>query len=488
MTTRERLSVLVVWMIVSACATTFAESDPFADILPPERTTAQVEEFLKVSPPPFTQEDVDRWAAEVRPVVERVAGREFAQDPVVRVVTREELTKAITDQLVAHACRGIFRLTYEKEVEATIHARIAAMALAPLSFGQYVDGPDEMLIAAENFPGLLGLVGHESVPSEQVVKVVLAHELTHLLQDRVLGGLDLPHDEDEALAFRAVMEGQAIHVQAAVSEELGLGEAHVAVMTAMAPARVTDVDRATEAELRSGKRAYAIVYRGGYRFMRHIAANGGMECMWDVLESPPTTLKELRYPETYTGARVWKWPGEVVAFRAVADRLDAASWRRTDQRFSSAMLPVLFKDLPDAELKRMGTEAFVAGGLSAWQHKDGKAVVMVNAIRVREATDGPTMGRAFDEMARAKHDNMSKLVTVTPFQRDEHVIDGCAGGSRIPSQFTVSGDTMSMVITNAWRGKNFVSLTDGAVGADTLSDADVAEVIRAVFDAMDGAE
>ena len=481
--------VLLVGTLALPARTGAASGDPFADILPPERTTAQVMEFLKISPPPFTQEDVDRWVAEVRPVVERVAGRKFTQDPVVRVVTREKLTQTLYEQFAADVRRHNPERTPEQELEVEVRLRLAAGSAAPLMFGQYVDDVAAVLIPAENVPGLLGMVGCESTPVDAVVKIVLAHELTHALQHQTLGTIDPPARVDERKAFRAVMEGHAIYVQALVAEELGLAEGQRVLMTALAPARITDQDPVAAAQMESVRHTYAVVYRDGYRYMIRMAEEGGMDQLWEVVASPPKSLAEIGGKSPADAADAREWPGESVVFRAVADRLDAANWKRTDQRFAQAMLPVLFRDLADAKLKRACTEAFVVGGLSAWQRRDGKGVVMVNAVRVKELSDAPTMGRAFDELARAKHENMAQIVTVTPFQRDDLVIDGCDGGSRIPSTITVApGQSMDMVITTAWRGKNFVSLSDGAVGADTLSDADVAELIRAVFDAMDVAE
>ena len=466
-----------------------ADVDPFANLERPEWTVAQVQALLRVSPPPFTQEDVDRWVAEVRPVVEELAGRRFKEAPIARVVSRDALADAMADQMGEYVRRVVPDATPLQELEFTVQAKAAAANLAPLSFGQYIDGVDEILIPAENYPGMLRLVGHEATSVEEVVKVVLAHELTHALQDQTLGGLEVPTTEDEALAYRATIEGHAIHVQVLAAEALGLHDGHRALLAGMAPARVTGVDPLAAMQQERQQRVYAITYRGGYRYMRRMADDGGMERLWGVLAEPPVAVEEFEEAGPGDGPAHWEWPGEAVVFRAVQDRLAEAQWKRTNQTLSTQMSGILFRDLADAELVRGATQALTTGGLSVWQRTDGQAVVIVTAIRLDDPPNGATMVRAFDEVAKAKHKKMGEAVSASEFHRTDHEIQGCDGASRVSYAITPApGQSMEMVIINAWRGQNFVSLSDASTGEDVLSEAEAATVIRAVLEAMDEAD
>ncbi len=459
-------------------------ADPFANILPPERTTAQVQEFLQVSPPPFTQQDVDRWAAEVAPDVEQSAGRSFKHPPVARVVSRDALAEAMADQMIVYAHRVIPDITPGQELEIATQAQLAASSVAMLSFGQYIDGPDELLIPAENYPGMLRLIGHESTSIEQVVKAVLAHELTHALQDQTLAsGIEMPLDGEHLLAYRATIEGHATNVQALVADSLGLADGQLALLTAMAPARITDADPDRAAQTEAQKRTYEIVYRSGYRFMHHMAEAGGSDRLWEILASPPTSVAEIEHPDRYGAPNAWNWPGDPVVFRAMHDRFNDADWKRMEQQLSPVMWASAFRDVQDADLVRSVTDSIVGGGITVAQQPDGQSFAFITAFRLDDPAHGDAMLRAFDEMTRAKHEKMSKVVSATPLVVSPDDALPCDRASRTTYTITPQPDTsMDMVTLNVWRGQNFVSMS---VGGGVFDDAETAAVITSVLDALD---
>ncbi|MBL4636040.1 MAG: hypothetical protein JKY56_19430 [Kofleriaceae bacterium] len=119
---------------------------------------------------------------------------------------------------------------------------------------------------------------------------LVAHELIHAYQSRVLGGLGnfLRNSEslDDLFVRRIVIEG---HAEAVSSAVVRAGEDHDLQTVAL----VDDTDSIEQ--VFSGE-ALSLIYRAGRRFFWLMHADGGWELVEEVLQSRPTSSEQMLHP------------------------------------------------------------------------------------------------------------------------------------------------------------------------------------------------
>jgi len=153
---------------------------------------------------PDTRSELDRLATSVIPHVERAAGLTFREPPRVAVRTRAQveayLQRKLDDEFppeqldrVAAAYRLFGLMSDTTDLRSLILALLAEQVVG------YYDPDSTMLYVVEG-----------ADPAQ--LRFILSHELVHALQDqyvRLDSMLGLRQQNDEKMAFQAVMEGQA---------------------------------------------------------------------------------------------------------------------------------------------------------------------------------------------------------------------------------------------------------------------------------------
>lgn len=140
------------------------------------------------------------------------------------------------------------------------------------------------------------------------VRVVLAHELTHALQDQhgFLGG-DPDMEVDERLASRALHEGDAMLIMEAVS-----GQAHGASVGAVAENLLTQAPLTPQLLIARGFASPSLLesdreaqlratfpYQDGARFVATLVRSGGYALVDRAMRSPPRSSADILDPERY---------------------------------------------------------------------------------------------------------------------------------------------------------------------------------------------
>jgi len=131
--------------------------------------------------------------------------------------------------------------------------------------------------------------------TEAAAKLVLAHELTHALQDQqadLLPSFGRQRDNDALEAFSAVTEGHANFVEQRVAEALGYEQ----VRDRLDASQGWDDEDGPESP-----GAFPIWFRYGLgkHFVQHHFDEGGHDRVWELLSKPPATTTMLFRPETY---------------------------------------------------------------------------------------------------------------------------------------------------------------------------------------------
>ena len=260
--------------------------------------------------------DLNAMAMDLRPVVEEASGARFKTMPGVRVGTKE----AVQNALRQDASLFIRRL-YDAP-EHVLESMIASSVNMYYGIlGKYDLQHSDVLLAPEVMNGVIQRGGFEGRGIMDAACLVLAHELTHALQDQMvdLGGqLTSFRDQDEFDAARGVNEGHATFVEWRVAQILGLEDVFWQLNeVAQGWGKQGLMDPAAF-------ETYAL-YGQGMKFIRTYYDRSGIASTWRPLQKPPSTTAVLFRPELYGSGHVvdLKYAG---VLNGVEQKLTKGDW------------------------------------------------------------------------------------------------------------------------------------------------------------------
>ncbi len=240
----------------------------------------------------------DQWDPRVEEYVafvERTTGERFEHPVDVEFLTEEAFVADITgaeepepsaeDRADADRYEGILRAL--GVVEGDVDLLADSETVLGESTAAYYDAEDRRIRV-------------RGTELTQPVEVTLVHELTHALQDQVvdLGRLDDLESDEEASAFRAVVEGHASVVEQAWIEQLDDDER--AAYDEELAAQVEEVDTEGVPDVLVAQ--FSAPYLLGAPFVGIIEERDGPDAAWDVLRDPPANEDQLLDPGRYVEA------------------------------------------------------------------------------------------------------------------------------------------------------------------------------------------
>ena len=241
---------------------------------------------------------------EVTAEVESLRGLRRKQNLKILVLDEKLFAKALHDK----AQKGL-----TPAMVAAERARWTAFALAPLPLDpkQILLGVLDEQVAGFYDPFSKQLIVRKEPPGgAEMLRVVLAHEIEHALQDQNFGIPDLKAlpDDDVRLARTALFEGDAMAVMTAY----GAHRAHKPVKAAIASgaAMMRAVD--TEALLRMGGMSKALLqapailreelvlpYSAGFALVAEVYRRGGFALVDKMFKNPPVSSHQVLHPDAY---------------------------------------------------------------------------------------------------------------------------------------------------------------------------------------------
>jgi hypothetical protein len=225
-------------------------------------------DLFTVGPPAYSQQQADAWAVELKPVVERVCDRAFTSPPVLRVVDRPTLAAALSPR-VREQYEGFLPALPDSYLERFVSALAAWHSMA--SLGVY-DPVDKVLYAVPtNVRAVMAAVDMDERHYQPFVKLVVAHELTHALQDQ----------------------------KELVGAELGIAETSIETSRLLAAGAIPMEDEWLADIYRAVEVLYEEIYLGGRDFIAHHHDDAGMDRVWEILAAPPAQTSMITSPATY---------------------------------------------------------------------------------------------------------------------------------------------------------------------------------------------
>ena len=296
----RRLLVALVALVLCACTpsastTTAATTGSTTTSSSGESTTST--ETTSSTLPPGTEELPESLRAEISQLIsitEEIRGLEFLSTPQVTVLTPDELSTRVVDQLledyVDHEVdEALYRLL--GLVPADFELLETILSLYGEAVAGFYDGDtSELVVTATQ---------DEFSPLEEAT---IVHELTHALTDQVLEFNDrynqLFDDQryDEAAAFQGLIEGDASLAELLYVQQLD-ADAQQEFLEAAFDVDMTVFDQVPPFMQDS----LIFPYDTGFTFVQHLFSEGGFAAVDDAYANPPLSSEQVIWPDDYPG-------------------------------------------------------------------------------------------------------------------------------------------------------------------------------------------
>jgi hypothetical protein len=254
--------------------------------LPAETTTPSTPGIEELPPAAAAQLE------ELIGVTEELRGLEFDEQPVVRVVTPDELAVLVTEMLAedldnADVDEGLYRLL------GLIDGDTDLLQLYQSVLGEQVAGFYDADIAELVVPlrqGEFSLLEQSTI----------VHELTHALTDQGFGFggtyRRLIDEErfDEASAYQAVIEGDAVFTELAYLRGLSPDEQREVIEESLSADTA-----ALDAAPRFLRESLVFPYVEGQLFVERLYGLGGLEAVNEAYTAPPVSTEQIFSPQDY---------------------------------------------------------------------------------------------------------------------------------------------------------------------------------------------
>jgi hypothetical protein len=383
-------AALVTLVLLLPCPAASQENPPKDD---GGASVEKLAEMLKEGEPAFTQEQADSAVKEIVPLVEEVAGRKFKDVPAVKLVDRtageSALERDLTPQF-ANISPGMDEASVAKNV------RSIARVMAPTMLGKYSFEDRVLLLLPGNYEPLFKVTKTDTKHLQPVLKLIVAHELTHALQFQqvdVAAKLNIVKNSEELSTLHATIEGHAMFVQDEIGKRLGLDASVMEFSRMMSAGCVKIDDPVLDMSNKFWAKLYEQRYMCGKMFIEFHFKKSGNEGLWNILREPPVTTAMIAYPETYSPKR----EGAAIDYAKVFDGLEKdfgeKKWTVRNSEVGHMVMQASYTAMPDKDREEIlanieHVQNFMAfgddntgGSVAVFVMKDGQLVPkMITAL------------------------------------------------------------------------------------------------------------
>lgn len=348
----------------------------------------------------FTQAEAEAIVREIQPEVEKAAGRTFKTPPLVSVSSRFVTATSLADDLYPQ----LRNLTPHQPEASTLQAALhQSLTMVQSLLGKYGFHDKTLHLLPRNMSLIMEKIGINASFTPNLVRVLVAHEMTHALQDQYLNLKDtlLGMTDQEAMsAFNAVIEGHAVFVQDSLGTALGL-DREVMEFARFLSAGVDPKKEETGGDefQTYNRRYFQEVYLGGRKFIDAICQLHGRNRLWDVLENPPFRTSAISFPDTYTFGKQAPRLDLSPILMGMESRFGGGPWQVQQSDLGVMKLKALYGGMPAEKLNALLPQFIAVQGL-AFGHPSAESpnglslFFMRDTSAVRDLIDSlETMGR-----------------------------------------------------------------------------------------------
>lgn len=335
---------------------------------------------------PWSQAALEAYLDEVLPLVEEAAGREFTRRPKVAVADDKVFGRLLTEEQLRIYARVM------PDTSPTIRTQLAEAAGRYMTsgiLGKYILDTETVYVCPSALVPAMGDLKLDASRTGDLLKVVVAHEIVHALEDQhtdLEGVLDHLEDEDALWAASAAWEGWATLVEERVARALGLDDIYEGLLRLQGWSDQGVADP-------SAWRTWAI-YGQGKNFMEWHLDHGGVEQVWATLTDPPSSTSMLFRPHTWSPDVPRTDLDYAAVLRGVEQELGDGDWLVTNSRLGEFDLR--------SEAARVGNEEAldrILGHVRAARRLDAARPDRSGSARVL-VFDSPLWAQAYVDLLR----------------------------------------------------------------------------------------
>gem|GEM_PF-2346637 len=353
----------------------------------------------------FTQAEAEAIVREIQPEVEKAAGRTFKTPPLVSVSSRFVTANSLSDDLFPQL-RNLF--PHQPEASTRQAALQQSLTMVQSLLGKYGFHDKTLHLLPRNMSLMMEKIGINASFTPNLVRVLVAHEMTHALQDQYLNLKDtlLGMTDQEAMsAFNAVIEGHAVFVQDSLGTALGL-DREVMEFARFLSAGVDPKKEESEGDnLQTYNRRYfQEVYLGGRKFIDAICQLHGRNRLWDVLENPPLRTSAISFPDTYTFGKQTPRLDLSPILMGMESRFGGGPWQVQQSDLGVMKLKALYGGMPAEKLNALLPQFIAVQGL-AFGHPSAASP---NGLSLFFMRDGSAVRDLIDSLETMGRENLKR--------------------------------------------------------------------------------
>jgi hypothetical protein len=357
-------------------------------------------ELLREGEPAFTAEEAHAMMLEVLPLVEEVAGRKFKQVPELVIADRDQMVQLL---VLESLVRSLSSSESSSEIAEQngyygIDAETTAHATGILGKCGLVD--NKLYLMPRNFFPLMQLCGVGAEHTIPLTKLVIAHELTHVLQNQEVGLMEFYSETDleKLYAISATYEGHAVFVHDQVGKILGIDHTVIEMSRMLSAGEITFEDYLSEAVKQKVSTLYEKIYLGGRDFIEFHFQRGGNELVWEILANPPLSTAMILEPATYSPL-AGGTPNYAALLKGLETFFDLDNWQIQNTELGRMMIEASYMGLSDEDQQAIipnieHVQAFIA------QKPFPIALINVSFIKLADSAIAPRYIGALEQLEK----------------------------------------------------------------------------------------
>jgi len=247
---------------------------------------------LKEEAPAYNDIVARSFLIDVEPLIEKHTGWDCEWPVPFRLVTRAQYVDATASEMKKRLAKDYPAMAVDQMLKPMLESQAVGL------LGCYSSASKSLYLLPGNLKPLLRALGVEERHARALIEVILAHELTHAVQDsrhRISERSAKIVDDDENAAWTMLVEGHASWVAERVAEDLQLSEAAQRLAERMVSSNVSPSLRRSSQDESANYRGYT----SGKRFVEQVFAKGGIKAVQALFDKPPTSTAMIENPELY---------------------------------------------------------------------------------------------------------------------------------------------------------------------------------------------
>jgi hypothetical protein len=273
------LIILTICIILSGCKTT--------------QTGIQTNEVSTATNQAISNTALKEYAEKAEPLIEEITGRKYDKSKTeYKIVTREDLRKVMMEEELPGALKmgqGMGEDVIKRQLEISTQGR------SQNYIARYSNTKDILYIIPENIKPVSSFIEVKDEDLNDFVFMIIAHDMVHYLDDQhydLMKQIEKFNGKEQQITYGAVIDGSAAYVTKKIADKLNIPERTYVNATKTS---INIKDETTGA----GKEYYDLFFVKGSAFISAIIEKKGPEGFNLAFTSPPTSTRQIFYPEEY---------------------------------------------------------------------------------------------------------------------------------------------------------------------------------------------